>query len=908
MYQKASKISDSQRDIFRWIDIFDEDVSFLNNNGFILSSEFENLKNRYNDKYETIKSTRTLLHNKKKNEFIKTYENLDNIRESHNMSYIDHVIEKDKDYLDHILDAIDPNIVLDKDQRIAAVTDDDNCLIIAGAGSGKTTTVAAKVKYLTDKVGIPPQEILVISFTNKAVNELKGRINKDLKIPAEITTFHSFANRLIMKVDKKPTSIISGMEQWDIFNNILTDKIYHDRALLGKLVLFMGQYFNFPEEALERYRTFDDYCRYLSLNKFESLKNELDDYLQSKAEEGEEKNRTLKNETMRSEQEVQIANYLYMHNIEYVYEDPYPYNIEGSTKQYTPDFHIIQDDTDYWLEHYGISESGKNPLYSQQTLEKYKSGIFDKRAIHKHYNTKLMETWSTYDDGRPLIDHLEETLKSNRIIISERDPKEIFDKIQERANGRYIFKFNKMMITFIDRFKLRGYNIYDFDRLKQSQINVRTKMFLDLAKSVYILYQEALDNRDKIDFNDMINRANDCLDSAEPNIFGHTYRYIIIDEYQDIAKQRFNLTKKLSERLNTRIVAVGDDWQSIFAFAGADVSLFTDFKTHVGPLTTLKIGCTYRNSQELIDVAGKFITHNPEQIPKTLHSNKHEERPLRINTYMERTEDGSIRKDRARQMSLAVKSAVSEIVKDFGPEKTILFVGRYGFDTKQLISSGFFEQVEGTSNIICKDFPNVKITFLTIHSSKGLGFDNVVVLNMVEDTFGFPCKIEDDPVMRLVINDDDSVPYAEERRLMYVAMTRTKNRVYLVVPCERPSRFIHEIIEENNLDVPGLWDSIPDPIPLRCPICNFPLKYHKNGKYGPNLYYCTNEPEVCDLVTNSRECRAPVIKCDKCLNGYMFVAHTGGEYYYRCIDGSNKDKKGCGNKFPVPKQYLPKRN
>ena len=282
LYQKASKISDSQRDIFRWIDIFDEDVSFLNNNGFILSSEFENLKNRYNDKYETIKSTRTLLHNKKKNEFIKTYENLDNIRESHNMSYIDHVIEKDKDYLDHILDAIDPNIVLDKDQRIAAVTDDDNCLIIAGAGSGKTTTVAAKVKYLTDKVGIPPQEILVISFTNKAVNELKGRINKDLKIPAEITTFHSFANRLIMKVDKKPTSIISGMEQWDIFNNILTDKIYHDRALLGKLVLFMGQYFNFPEEALERYRTFDDYCRYLSLNKFESLKNELDDYLQSK--------------------------------------------------------------------------------------------------------------------------------------------------------------------------------------------------------------------------------------------------------------------------------------------------------------------------------------------------------------------------------------------------------------------------------------------------------------------------------------------------------------------------------------------------------------------------------------------------------------------------------------------------
>jgi len=142
---------------------------------------------------------------------------------------------------------------------------------------------------------------------------------------------------------------------------------------------------------------------------------------------------------------------------------------------------------------------------------------------------------------------------------------------------------------------------------------------------------------------------------------------------------------------------------------------------------------------------------------------------------------------------------------------------------------------------------------MTAHSSKGLGFDNVVLLNMFEGKFGFPCQLEDDPIMKLVRYEDTSVPFAEERRVFYVALTRTKNRVYILTPQTKPSRFLIELI--NDYKIPHSENVNMKPVDLfrlRCPNCNYPLKYEFNKNYGLNLYLCTNEPEVCDFMTNSK--------------------------------------------------------
>jgi DNA helicase-4 len=198
-------------------------------------------------------------------------------------------------------------------------------------------------------------------------------------------------------------------------------------------------------------------------------------------------------------------------------------------------------------------------------------------------------------------------------------------------------------------------------------------------------------------------------------------------------------------------------------------------------------------------------------------------------------------------------------------------------------------------------FPDVNITFLTAHRSKGLGFDNVIIINATNGTYGFPSMIEDDPVMQLVIHSDRAIEYAEERRLFYVAMTRTKNRVYIVVPQNRPSRFIAELVQ----DYPGIKvngeldiDKTAEPVisvMKRCPVCGYPMQYKYKRDFGLRLWICTNEPELCDFMTNDlRGGILPILKCDRCSDGYLIVKRgkDKAEPFLGCTN-YKYDKTGC---------------
>lgn len=145
--------------------------------------------------------------------FLRQMQSLDGDITAHNSTYVDRALERDKDYFDNILKQIDPNIQLDEEQRRAVITDDDYCLLVAGAGAGKTTTMAAKVKYLVEKKNIDPGEIIVISYTNKAIGELRDRINKGLGIPAKICTFHAFAYDIVKQFSAEPPEINFSSQQ-----------------------------------------------------------------------------------------------------------------------------------------------------------------------------------------------------------------------------------------------------------------------------------------------------------------------------------------------------------------------------------------------------------------------------------------------------------------------------------------------------------------------------------------------------------------------------------------------------------------------------------------------------------------------------------------------------------------------
>ena len=238
--------------------------------------------------------------------------------------------------------------------------------------------------------------------------------------------------------------------------------------------------------------------------------------------------------------------------------------------------------------------------------------------------------------------------------------------------------------------------------------------------------------------------------------------------------------------------------------------------------------------------------------------------------------------------------------KDKSKESSILLIGRYGFDAYNLARSGLFNYDERTGAVQSVAYPDAQLTFLTAHRSKGLGYDNVVIINAINATYGFPSKIQDDPVMKLVIHEDRSIDYAEERRLFYVAMTRTKNRVYIVVPRERPSRFVAELIQDyTNICVNGNLDidksQSPDISMLkRCPVCGYPLQYRYKKGFGLRLWICTNEPEICDFMTNDLSGDIlSILKCDQCKDGYLIVKKGNDGAFLGCTN-YKADKTGCG--------------
>ena len=280
---------------------------------------------------------------------------------THNTNYVDRVLAQEKDYFDHILEDIDPIIKLDEEQRRAVITDDDHCLLVAGAGAGKTTTMAAKVKYLVEKQGVHPEEIIVISYTRKAIGELQERINQGLKIPAKICTFHAFAFDIVKKFSVEPPEI--NFSSYEIIFEMLEKSIFSNKKLMRNLVLFLGYYFDLEEDVFK----FDDmnqYHLYKAAQDYETLKSGLGEYVKKVEQQRSKRVKTLTGEFLRSVQEVQIANFLYLNGIDYEYERPYPFESPTRSKKYTPDFYISQGEHTAWLEHYALSESGYKSLFT----------------------------------------------------------------------------------------------------------------------------------------------------------------------------------------------------------------------------------------------------------------------------------------------------------------------------------------------------------------------------------------------------------------------------------------------------------------------------------------------------------------------------------------------------------------
>jgi len=823
----------------------------------------------------------------------------------HNDAYVARHLESEKSYLDGILKACDPALSLDREQREVVLSEEDHTLVIAGAGAGKTTTVAAKVRYLVEKRGIEPGKILVISFTNKAVEELRGRINGNLGIPCPISTFHSVGYTILRQGEEERKKIVDGGYMYTVINNYLKSSVLRNPEVVNKLILFFGAYFTAPYEG----EKLNEYFQFVAKADCSTLKGDLHEYVRRIVDRKTLKTQTLNNEILRSLEEVRIANFLYMYQIGYEYEPIYPYPILDANKPYTPDFRIKQGDRVSYIEHFGITEDHRSDRYTKAELERYVSRIGDKKEVHRKHKTDLIYTYSQYADGRDYLFHLRDQLLAHGYVLSKRPTEEVYKKLIETEESKYITRLTVLLCTFIDNFKTQGYGIGKFAEFKAANRNVRTKLFLDICKVCYYEYQKMLEEQHCIDFQDMINESAELIRQKRIGREQLDYKYIIVDEYQDISRQRYDLIKELSELCNAKIMAVGDDWQSVYAFSGSFLPLFTRFCEAVGYGQELKITRTYRNAQEIIDIAGTFVQKNSAQIKKELVSPKRITNPVVIYPYSEIFDKGKERPEGGKYhyLGIAVNKAIEKILEYNSAESksriaSILLIGRYGFDARNLCYSKQFNYNKKTGKVYSTQYGNkIKLQFLTAHSSKGLSADNVIIINAKDEIYGFPSKVDDDPVLNLVVSNDTSYNCAEERRLFYVALTRTKNRVFIVTPEKRSSEFIKELLSDPesypNVTLQGALKtdlSISNIVKDRCPICGYPLQFRWNKNYGLRLWICTNDQEICGFMTNDRRGGdLAVQKCDWCKDGYLVVKKGRTEYILGCTN-YKPDKSGCG--------------
>lgn len=761
---------------------------FMTKDIYITVKMYDTFTNKYKYLYDECYLKRSYLKDNKNYEnILRIISDKNKLLKKHNRNYVDDKLIKYKEYFDNMFISIDKSILLDKEQREAVICEEDNLLVLSGAGSGKTTTISAKVKYLIDKMNVNPKSIAVVTFTKKAKEELEERINNKLNLDIDLYTFHSLGLKIIKNYSDKNYDIVEEKGKYKIISDYIKNTLFKDKK---KFTLFF-EAFKDKTKFNNEYKLFDnylDYHNYMYKRKYITENKTMDNYIKEQASRRRAYLRTLNGEYCKSREEVDIANFLYLNCIDYEYEKQFK-KIEDKVI-YKPDFYIEQNNNFNYIEHFGIDREYKtNAKYTAKELKDYLDNMKLKLDYHKNEKIEnlFIITHSKVEGKSNYLEVLKESLIKKGYVLKRRSNEEIYEKLKQTSEDRYIVDFiNRIAIPFISYFKKTDYKIDDLDKFKDNGNSILNKQ-IDVMKDLYKHYQEKLEEKELIDFEDMINMAYKVMPKVKEKELGVDYKYIIIDEYQDVSMQRFNLTKRISKLFSSKIIAVGDDYQSIFGFSGSRIDLMTEFKSYLEDAKQIPIKNVYRNSQELIDIATNFINKNNSQIKKRLSSIKRLDNPVEIFIY-----DDYNYLETNNNKSVLVDSIIDKIYTKNSKSK-ILLLERYNNDIDSLLNNNLFIR-KNSESVINKKHSDIKIDYLTVHKSKGLEYDNCILINAMDDKYGFPSKIEDEKIIKILKPKlNENVEYPEERRLFYVALTRTKNKLYIVCPKSKMSKFVKEI-------------------------------------------------------------------------------------------------------------------
>lgn len=697
---------------------------------------------------------------------------------------------------------------LNDEQARAVICFDNRVQVVASAGSGKTSTMVAKAAYAIDRGIVAPTEIVMLAFNKEAARELAERAKQsferlEMNVTVRAKTFHGLGLAIIghatkrkPRVPKWATDTQGGIQKLGEIVDQLKDSSIEFRARWDLFRLVFGR--DIPMAKAMR--------------------------MASKTVSEDDTLRTLKGEPVESLEECMIANWLFYNGVNYQYERSYEHDTATAEHgQYHPDFYY--PDIGLYHEHFAFDEHGKPPPHFEGYLE---SSIW-KRELHAEHGTVLIETTSSQLYQNTWIEHLTNELTSRGIVLDPNPDRPFPQDGQMPMPHHQLLQLIRIFIGHAKSNCLTPEDLYArVELLSRDVFKHRFRMFLDILWPVMRGWNAALKEADGIDFEDMLNMAAEYVEQGRcvPR-----YRLVMADEFQDASRARARLCRALVQQPGRHFFAVGDDWQSINRFAGADVSVMTDFVQWFGSGEVLKLEETFRCPQALCDVSSQFISKNPVQIAKTVRSKTPLVGPV-LRAFLVKSK---------QDIQAAIFEYLCRLVDDLmagripaepGRKLKIYVLGRYNRDEEYI-----------PTEWKAKFGQFLDVSFLSVHRSKGAEADYVILPAMVSVRRGysFPSTMADDPIVTLAMAGGDDYPFGEERRLFYVALTRARRSVAMFTVQGRTSVFLKELVKDGAVKIEDPYAD--GTVKNQCPKCLLGRIIERNGPYGPFL--------TCD---NRREC------------------------------------------------------
>lgn len=659
-------------------------------------------------------------------------------------------------------------------QHEAVVSEDKRLLVLAGAGSGKTKTLLQKLIYLIEEKGVSPSSILAITFTKNATNEMIDRLiisadntreyerqlfdkrtrkedkererylyQKKFKWIDGLTvkTFHSFCYSILRNY---------GVNEFDNKFRIIGDEKKNEEDELSKHIA--------PETVFEvMHKLLIEQCDNTSY--LLQLKRYILDYIIDKIHLKKEDPKflpkdgkyftTLDGTKVRSKSEQFIADWFYRHSIKYEYEPLL--NIKDFS--FHPDFYI--PDANLYIEH--ISDKS---FSTKDKEEQFQKG-----------NLLLVKTFDSMTKDSALFNHTLDKIVKNRLPSNYHKTVTLNFKEEFHGYQEDVKDFVQQVIRITDMIKVENIDINLVLENALKDQHERVRHFYELAIPIVKKYIHYCTDKSYLDFNDLISRSTSLFQNHEDiaTKYKNKYEYILVDEFQDVNNLQVELIKLLLTD-KTQLFCVGDDWQSIYGFRGSNVSYIVEFEKHFINARTIKLNLNYRSTQNIVGASNEVIKNNKFKVDKEVQASKKSEHKIVV--YSGNTEEENI---------LFCLEKVRELLKEGINNDDILFLYR-----RSKMYAPYFHKFKNVG---------IRVQSKTIHASKGLEAKVVFIIGLTEGNGGFPDIWLEDRVFQVIKKANHDLLMEEERRLFYVAITRAKDKLFLITEKGNESSFLKEIPE-----------------------------------------------------------------------------------------------------------------